>query len=275
MQISPFGPVLPVSAQKFSAARMSLRSSDLFNKSDDRATEFKLPELGTQVKAFLQKDCVGKTLKQVHGHEVAFPFVFCQTIALGLVVLGFLADHTSQLHRIALSILLVLMTMLFVMACTQSIDLSPQAQGPSKKRDEHVQIGLYLQQVFRTKIGSAARQQNLLQAIASRFGKNELERMEFVLVMRELFYMPDELAVRMHSSLANGNRCVQISFMKKVLEDHSHEKIGIPPFRYQQHIVTFPDDRAVFGWGGQRHKATNRQAEQASPRNPTKKSRLT
>jgi hypothetical protein len=27
--------------------------------------------------------------------------------------------------------------------------------------------------------------------------------------------------------------------------------------------------RAVFGWGGQRHKATNRQAEQASPRNPT------
>jgi hypothetical protein len=33
--------------------------------------------------------------------------------------------------------------------------------------------------------------------------------------------------------------------------------------------------RAVFGWGGQRHKATNRQAELASPRNPTKKSRLT
>jgi hypothetical protein len=32
--------------------------------------------------------------------------------------------------------------------------------------------------------------------------------------------------------------------------------------------------RAVFGWGGQRHKATNRQAEQASPRNPTKKSPL-
>ena len=30
--------------------------------------------------------------------------------------------------------------------------------------------------------------------------------------------------------------------------------------------------RAVFGWGGQRHKATNRQAEQASPPNPTKKS---
>jgi hypothetical protein len=29
--------------------------------------------------------------------------------------------------------------------------------------------------------------------------------------------------------------------------------------------------RAVFGWGGQRHKATNRQAEQASPPNPTKK----
>jgi hypothetical protein len=27
--------------------------------------------------------------------------------------------------------------------------------------------------------------------------------------------------------------------------------------------------RAVFGWGGQRHKATNRQAEQASPPNPT------
>jgi hypothetical protein len=27
-------------------------------------------------------------------------------------------------------------------------------------------------------------------------------------------------------------------------------------------------NRAVFGWGGQRHKATNRQAEQASPRNP-------
>jgi hypothetical protein len=33
--------------------------------------------------------------------------------------------------------------------------------------------------------------------------------------------------------------------------------------------------RAVFGWGGQRHKSTNRQAEQASPRNPTKKTRLT
>jgi hypothetical protein len=30
--------------------------------------------------------------------------------------------------------------------------------------------------------------------------------------------------------------------------------------------------RAVFGWGGQRHKATNRQAEQASPPNPTIKS---
>jgi len=30
--------------------------------------------------------------------------------------------------------------------------------------------------------------------------------------------------------------------------------------------------RAVFGWGGQRHKATNRQAEQASPPNPTTKS---
>jgi hypothetical protein len=26
------------------------------------------------------------------------------------------------------------------------------------------------------------------------------------------------------------------------------------------------------GWGGQRHKATNRQAEQASPPNPTTKS---
>jgi hypothetical protein len=31
---------------------------------------------------------------------------------------------------------------------------------------------------------------------------------------------------------------------------------------------TLSNTRAVFGWGGQRHKATNRQAEQASPPNP-------
>jgi hypothetical protein len=35
------------------------------------------------------------------------------------------------------------------------------------------------------------------------------------------------------------------------------------------------NSRAVFGWGGQRHKATNRQAEQASPRKSNSKSRLT
>jgi hypothetical protein len=170
-------------------------------------------------------------------------------MALGLVVLGFLADHISQLHIIALSILLVLMAMLFVMACTQSIELSPQAQ----KHKNHLKSGMnvfrcsnrFFGQRWEVQLGNKTCFKLLLLGL-ERMGLKE--RSLFVLLMRELFYMSDEQAVHMHSSLANGSRCVQISFMKKLLEDHSHEN-WFTPGGYQEHIVAVPGLLLVWGVG--------------------------
>jgi hypothetical protein len=76
------------------------------------------------------------------------------------------------------------------------------------------------------------------------------------------------------TGLRNYKDCLQsdiksVSNIYLALNRFAHPSARISLQGYLEQVYAL---RAVFGWGGQRYKATNRQAEQASPPNPTKKS---